>query len=535
MPISNPRFHRPAIRACAAIAAGLWLLFLAGCASTGGGNTTQTEARPSRNDANTQAARAAARRAALDRGEVLPIVDIWDRVRIGFAMDMPNDPQIDVELRWYLDHPLWLENALQRSGRYLFHILNEVERRRLPTELALLPIVESAFQPQAVSRSNAVGLWQFLSETGKDYGLQQTAWVDERRDVIESTRAALDYLATLGQQFNGDWALALAAYNGGPGYVSRACEANRAAGRGAGFLELPLRGETRCYVPKLLALRRLVDDPERYGVKLPDIPNEPYFTSLDVHGPLRLDLLGSVESLNPDELRALNAGFNRGTTPPGGPHRVLVPVHAADQARQALATLPRETLTPTPDTANAPPQQRVQWQRHKVTAGETLTGVAAKYRVSIAALRNANGLHTGTLRKDQDLLIPVAYAADSRPGPARGCDGERVVHRVQAGETLFAIGRRYQVDVARITACNPGLAKGRLAPGQTVSVYRVAEATAVADASRQDTYTVQPGDTAWRIAQNLGVSLEQLQRSNGSLQKRALKPGDHLTVPRHGG
>jgi membrane-bound lytic murein transglycosylase D len=539
MPISNPSSNRHVVRASAAIVASLWLLFLAGCASTGsGGNSARADARPSRYEANSHAARAAARRAALDRGEVLPIVDIWDRVRIGFAIDAPDDPQIDVELRWYLDHPLFLENSLQRSGRYLFHILNEIERRKLPTELALLPIVESGFQAHAVSRSNAVGLWQFLSETGKDYGLQQTAWVDQRRDVIESTRAALDYLSTLAQQFNGDWALALAAYNGGPGYITRMCEANRAAGRGDGFLDLPLRGETRCYVPKLMALKRLVDDPERYGLSLPDIPNAPYFTTVDVQGPIRLDLLGAIENLSPDDVRALNAGYTAGNTPPGGPHRVLVPVASAEQARRVLATMPR-IAAPTPVTPPLPtgdlPQRRVQWQRYKVQPGDTLTGVARKYGVSIAALRQANGLHTGMLRKDQDLLIPVAYAADTRPGPARGCDGERVVHRVQPGETLWSIARRYQVDVARITTCNPALARGQIAAGQTVSVFRAAEATALADANRRDTYTVRQGDTPWRIAQNFGVSLEQLHRWNNGLKTRPLQPGDRLTVRGSGG
>lgn len=525
LPANLPRQSAP--RAFTGLLIALCLVGLAGCAgSRGTPAPPQTKADRSTDDARSHAQRAAARRAAMNQAQ--PNEDIWERLRAGFAIEAPNDPQIDVELRWYVDHPLFLENSLQRSGRYLFHILNEIERRELPSELALLPVVESGFQAHAVSRSNAVGLWQFLSETGKDYGLQQTAWVDQRRDVIESTRAALDYLSTLSQQFNGDWALALAAYNGGPGYVSRMCEANRAAGLGARFLDLPLRNETRCYVPKLLALKRLLDDPDRYGVSLPDIPNAPYFTSVDVQGPIRLDLLAAVDNLTPEDIRALNAGFNGGSTPPGGPHRVLVPVAAADQARQALATLPRMAVVSPPPTADVP-QRRVQWRRHTVQPGETLTGLAKRYRVSIAALRQANGLHTGMLRKDQDVLIPIAYAADARPGPARGCDGERVVHRVKPGETLWAIARRYQVDVARISACNPRLGT-TIAAGQTVSVYRPAEATAVADANRRDLYTVRQGDTAWRIAQNFGVSVEQLHRWNGGLKTRPLQPGDRLTV-----
>lgn len=183
-----------------------------------------------------------------------------------------------------------------------------------------------------------------------------------------------------------------------------------------------------------------------------------------------------------------------------------MPVASAEQARQALATMPRVAIAvpaaPPVPTADLP-QRRVQWQRHKVKPGETLTGLANKYGVSVAALRQANGLHTGMLRKDQDVLIPVVYAADTRPGPARGCDGERVVHRVKPGETLWAIARRYQVDVARITACNPALAGGRIAAGQTVSVFRAPEATAVADANRSSTYTVRQGDTPGALHRTL--------------------------------
>lgn len=514
-----------AVRVGTALALAGILLTLAACSTPGGSGHAK------RPDAATSSRNALAR-------QTTPVpqteTDIWQRLRAGFAIDPPNDPQIETELRWYIDHPLFLENAWGRGSRYLFHILNEIERRGLPTELALLPVVESAFQPNAVSRSNAVGLWQFLAETGKDYGLQKTAWVDQRRDVIDSTRAALDYLTVLGKQFNGDWTLALAAYNGGPGYVSRMCETNRRSGRGTDFLDLPLRSETRCYVPKLLALRKLVEHPERYGITLPEMPNTPYFTTVDVEGPVRLDLLTAAEVLSPDDIGALNAGFHRGSTPPGGPHRLLVPVDLAEQARRQLASLPREAIAVLPANNN-PPQRRMQWKRHQVRAGETLTGVASRYRVSISALREANGLHTGTLKSGQDLLIPLPYAADSRPGPRRGCDGERVLHRVAAGDSLWGIARRYQVDVKQISACNPGLNGNALAVGKTVYVFRPAEATAVADATRRETYTVRSGDTAWRIAQNFGVSLEQLQRWNGGLRTQALKPGDQLTVIRSGG
>ena len=522
MPADSPSFP-PLPRTAAALLMTLLLLTLAACSTTPSGPQTSQRPAPSGNTP---------RKPPTDTVTARE-VDVWERMRRGFSIDAPPDPQVDIELQRYLEHPLWLDNALTRGDRYLFHILEEIDHRNLPAELALLPMVESAFVPTAVSRSNAVGLWQFLAGTGQDYGLQQTAWLDQRRDVVESTRAALDYLAALAQQFDGDWMLALAAYNGGPGYVSRLCEANLVQRRGTGFLDLPLRPETRCYVPKLLALRKLVEHPERYGISLPDIPNRPYFTSLSVDGPIRLDLLAAVENLSIDDIQTLNAGFHRGSTPPGGPHRLLVPIQAADDARQQLATLPRFSDAHSA-TAAPLPQQRVQWHRHTVQPGETLTGVARRYGVSIAALRHANGLHTGMLMAHQDLLIPLAYTADHTPGPGRTCQGERVVHRVAKGDTLWNVARRYQVNIDDIRACNPGLGNRALTVGGTLNVYRPAEVTALSSASRHETYTVRPGDTAWRIAQNLGVSLEQLQRWNDGLRSHALKPGDRLTVIRNG-
>lgn len=522
MPADTP-LPTTVLRTAALLLLSAVLLTLAACSTPG---TSHSGKRPEPHSG-------ARKKAPADSTVAAQEIDIWERLRRGFAIDLPPDPQIEVELRRYLEHPLWLDNALTRGDRYLFHILEEIDRRGLPTELALLPMVESAFVPTAVSRSNAVGLWQFLPETGQDYGLQQTAWVDQRRDVVDSTRAALDYLTALAGQFDGDWALALAAYNGGPGYVSRLCRANLARNRGTGFLDLPLRRETRYYVPRLLALRKIVAHPERYGISLPEIPNQPYFTTVDVDGQIRLDLLAAVENLSSDDLLALNAGYRHGSTPPGGPHRLLVPVAAAEQARQQLAVLPRLAVASEADVSPLP-QRRVQWRRHKVRAGETLTSVARRYGVSIAAVRQANGLHTGMLMAGQDVLIPQPYTADRRPGPGPTCRGERVVHRVAAGDTLWDIARRYEVNVRDITACNPDLRNQALTVGRTLHVFRPAETTAVADASRRETYTVRPGDTAWHIARTFGVSIEQLQRWNDGLRAHALKPGDRLTVIRGG-
>ncbi len=203
--------------------------------------------------------------------------DLFDRMRAGFAFDEVQEPAIDVQLAWFEHNPDYLERVFQRGQRYMYHIITEVEARGMPLEFALLPVVESAYEPFAYSRSRAAGLWQFIPDTGARFGLKRDWWYDGRRDVVESTRAALDYLQALHDQFDGDWLLAIAAYNVGENSVQRELDFNRANGKPTDFWHLRLPAETRAYVPKLLALKRLMAEPERYGLEFAVIPNEPYF------------------------------------------------------------------------------------------------------------------------------------------------------------------------------------------------------------------------------------------------------------------
>ena len=241
--------------------------------------------------------------------EVSPPVDIWDRIRRGYAIPDINTPKVQQALRLYSSRPGYIRRVTERSSKYLYHILEEVESRNMPTELALLPFVESAFQPEALSRVKASGLWQFMPSTGKVFSLEQNLWKDERRDVTESTRAALDYFQKLYSMFD-DWQLALAAYNWGEGNVSRAVRAAQAKNRPSDYLHLRMPKETANYIPKLQAIKEIIRNPEKYGIELPDVDNEPYFVRVTKSRDIDLNTAAELAEMDLQEFRMLNPGFN---------------------------------------------------------------------------------------------------------------------------------------------------------------------------------------------------------------------------------
>jgi membrane-bound lytic murein transglycosylase D len=283
---------------------------------------------------------------------------------------------------------------MQRGTPYLYHILSEINQRGLPTELALLPAVESAFDPFARSPQRAAGLWQFMPRTAGDMGLKQDAWYDGRLDVIAATAAALDYLTLLRQRFDGDWLLALAAYNAGPARVQRAIRHNRNNGKPVDFWHLQLPAETRDYVPKLLALRSLIAAPARYGLALPAVTDTPYFSILDSGGPLDLEVAARLAGVSVDEIRRLNPALTRQTVRGGGSHRLLIPTKSAASFRTQLAGLAE--------------QQRAHWIRHRIRAGDTLSAIARRYRITVAHLRKFNQLPDYSIMAGDLLIVPVA-------------------------------------------------------------------------------------------------------------------------------
>lgn len=277
-----------------------------------------------------------------ERPAARPAEDLWPRLRDGFALPTDAPTAVQFQLKRFARSPDNVARILQRGRPYLYHILDAVNQRGLPTELALIPVVESAFDPFARSPQQAAGLWQFMSSTASDRGLRQDRWYDGRRDVIAATDAALDYLVQLQQRFAGDWLLALAAYNAGATRVQRAIRHNRSRGKPVDFWHLTLPRETREYAPKLLALRALIENPDAYGLSLPAVPDAPYFSVVDTAGPLDLAVAAELAGVPVDDIRRLNPAFNGQTTGVEGSHTLLIPRTREADFHERLARLPEE-------------------------------------------------------------------------------------------------------------------------------------------------------------------------------------------------
>jgi membrane-bound lytic murein transglycosylase D len=330
--------------------------------------------------------------------------DLFDRMRAGFTLPVVDDARVQREIDRYVANSAWLGRTFDRGRRYLHHIVLELEARDMPRELALLPVVESAFDPFAHSPRRASGLWQFIPSTGRIYGLDQDWWLDGRRDVLAATRAALDHLEELHQEFD-DWFLALAAYNSGAGHVRRAVVRNLRKGLPTDFFSLELHRETRAYVPKLLAIAQVAAEPERFGIVIPAIPNAPYFTRVDAGGQVDLGRVAHLAGVELDELRALNPQYNRWVTAPDGPYDLLVPADTEERFHEALATLP--------------PSERVRFERHRVRPGDTLYAISLRYRVPVAVLRTLNRVRGNLIRPGQELLVPVPHGERAAEQPTR--------------------------------------------------------------------------------------------------------------------
>jgi membrane-bound lytic murein transglycosylase D len=458
--------------------------------------------------------------------------DLLDRMRAGMALPAVKNSRIDREADWYARNPEYIERTFTRAAPYLQYIVGEVEARGMPLELALLPVIESAFEPYAYSRARAVGLWQFMPMTGSRFSLKQDWWYDGRRDVVAATTAALDYLEYLHEMFDGDWLLAIGAYNCGEGNVSRAVKANRRAGRKTDFFNLKLPAETRGYVPRLLAMSRLVAKPEAFGLEIVGMRDEPYFLRVETGGQINMAVAAELSGITTEEMYALNPAHHRFATDPTGPHFLLVPVESADAFQQGLLQL-------TPD-------QRMRVERYEVRPGDTTASIALRFGTTAQQLQMLNGLDStarlvpgGELRVPSsatalpDKVLQAAARVDSRSNRTRS----HTVHVVHRGDTLWTIARHNGMSVTQLAHLNGMDPTDSLRAGQKLNLGGMAApqaqpvhtaTTDTADPTRV-TYVVQRGDTLSEIAKSLRVSVANLRVWNG-LQHDQIKPGQRLVA-----
>ena len=456
---------------------------------------------------------------------VVPPDNVWDRIRSGYQLDNLDNKIVRKYEVFYSKNPKTMERIIDRAKDYLPYIVSEVERRGLPLELALLPVVESAYNPRAYSRAGAAGLWQFMPYTGKQYGLLQNWWYEGRRDIVASTDAALRHLYDLSVVFDNDWHLALAAYNAGMYGVKKAMKKNRKRNKPTDYSNLSLLRETRHFVPKLIAVRNIVSDPEAFGLTLPYLPMEPRFEIVHFDFQVDLGIVASQTRIQEYQLAKLNPGLRRTVTPPEGPHRILVP---SSNYHDVLNW--KSSLTPS---------HAVTTVLHTVKKGDVLGTIAEKYNVSVSAIKSVNLMNSSLIRIGERLRIPTP-ASLARGNVTINAEGD-IIYRVKRGDTLSTIGQRYDVSVATLKSVNLLYSdlirvnqKLQIPTPGSRSVHGKIAAAPDQDKPKQNQraiiHNVVSGDTLYRIAMTYGVSVAKLRVSNALSSDRILV-GQKLKVP----
>jgi membrane-bound lytic murein transglycosylase D len=455
--------------------------------------------------------------------------NLWSRLFKHYNLKDFDHKRVKQERNWYLKHPTYLKRVQERATPYLYYIVTETEKRNMPAELALLPIVESAFQPFAYSHGRAAGIWQFIPSTGRGFGLKQNWWYDGRRDIYASTQAALDYLSNLSKRFDDDWLLALAAYNSGGGTVNKAIRKNREKNKATDYWSLNLPKETRTYVPRLLAIADILANAEMYGIELIDIPNQPQFSAIDTGSQLDLALAAELAGISVKEIYKFNPGFNRWSTDPAGPHRLLIPIEKSVIFKEKLAELPTS--------------KRVKWARHRIRSGETLGHIANKYNTSIAVIKKINSVKGHSIRAGKHLLIPTSsqglahYSlSQSQRNLAKLSakrKGHKQLHTVKSGDTLWDIARSHSISTRQLASWNNMAPRDTLKLGQKLAIWtkgRTSNSNSPINPFKSVNYTVRSGDSLYLIARKFNVSIPELRKWNRKRIGKYLKPGQRLKV-----
>ena len=446
--------------------------------------------------------------------------NVWDVLRKEFVLNHGvTQPEVQSQLRWLVSHPSYLQKLAQ-SEPYMYHILTEIKKRHLPGEIALIPMIESSYDPFAYSGAGAAGLWQLMPGTGTDLGLKQDWWFDGRRSIRPATDAALNYLVYLNKFFNGDWILAFAAYDSGEGTMARIIKKSQQTGK-INFWTLPVPNETKAYIPRLLALAEIIQNPNRYKVTLPDIPHAPYFEEVNIGSQIDLNHAAKLAGISYHDLIKLNPGYNRWATAPYRPYKLLIPVNHVESFNRNLANFPED--------------QRVSLTRHQISAGDSLNLIAQRHHTTINLIKELNQLKSNSVKKGQYVLIPKAKstvintAASRSAAPVRTNKSHftalkqyKLIHIVQKNETYAQIEKRYGVSINQLKSWNKLKPRRTLQRGQQLVIWRQSRVS--------KTYLVRRGDNLGAIARANKTSIATLIQLNPRMRKGIIRPGERIRL-----
>ncbi|MGR9106785.1 MAG: LysM peptidoglycan-binding domain-containing protein [Gammaproteobacteria bacterium] len=467
-----------------------------------------------------------------EKGYRSRFANIWQRIISLYALPGVDNAAVDQELQWFLRNPDYADRVQLRAEPYLFEIVEQLEEQGIPGEFALLPVVESAFQPYAYSPANASGIWQFIPETARRYGLKQNWWYDGRRDIYAATQAAIRYLKKLNNDFDGDWLLSLAAYNCGEGAVQNAINWNYRRGYPTDFWSLKLPRETRSYVPRLLAVSRIFANAERYGIRLRPIPDRPYLKKITVASQIDLKMAAELAGISMNKLYQLNPGYNQWASDPYGPHRLLIPTENARIFTEKVDKLSEIT--------------KVQWRRHRIQHGDSIQSIAEDYGTSVDNIRKANHLTTAYLEPGAHLIVPLSddeldhynfFPNPNTPRPsaaprraAKRSSG-KIVYTVRRGDTLASIARRHGVSLGTLAKWNRINPRSVLRYGKRLTIWAGhAPGRKKTAAYGLRSYTVRKGDSLTQIARRFNVSVADLRKWNHLKPKKYIVPGQRIKV-----
>ncbi|MAJ80862.1 MAG: lytic murein transglycosylase [Porticoccaceae bacterium] len=438
--------------------------------------------------------------------------DLWQRVRDGYKLMPTSLPsKVHTYRKEYLQRRDYLKTVFSRSEPFLFFIVEQLEKSNMPLELALLPIVESAFNPFAYSRSHAAGLWQFIPSTGAYFGLEKNNWYDGRRDIVASTAAAIEYLTYLHQLFDNDWLLALAAYNTGQGSLAKKISQSRAKGQNGNFWSLELSQETAQYVPRLLALADLVKNPQHYSIDLPHIPDCAYFEIVTIANPIDIATLQEKTDLSSEAFFNLNPAFNRSITPPDGSYNLLIPIKSSEQLKQFISAGNMASW--------------VSMREHLIVTGDTLSEIALSNKISIGWLKNFNNLSSDQIKVGEVIMIPTIVQSHwNSHGRHKHCYDYRVVR----GDTLLKIAHRFNLSLTDLRAMNK-------LSSDIIKIGHILQIPCYVKNEKKLTktpiiYRVRLGDSLTQIAREFGVSVTDITHWNNIRRETILRPNQTLKI-----